>query len=145
MEFKPYEADVHLIVVVFAEFFHRLLDAVVVSGFEIVVYLLFLIGIDHFFDEVVNIDFGAGEDNSFEFVHHLFHRHTVGLSEVVQIDTSVDSLDDLFLTGRFLGDRTDPHVVGTNDLVLFDIFLDDAQELIAVAFGFRHAYARDEQ
>ena len=135
----------HLIVVVLAELFHRRLDIVVFGVLEIVVYLFFLVRIDHLFDEVIDIDLRAAEHDRLQFVHHLLHAHSATLGKVVQINTAVDGLDDLFLTGRFLRYRTDTHVVRTDDLVLIHVLFDDTQELFAVPFGFCHTHTRDRQ
>ena len=134
-----------LVVVVLAEFLHGFFDIVVFRLFEVFVNLLFFIGINHFLDEIIDVDLGSGEDDCLQLVQHLLHGHAVALREVVQIDPAVDGLDDLFLTRRFLGYGTYAQVLGTYDFVLIDVFFDDPKELVAVSFCFRNADARNGQ
>ena len=61
MELDAYQTNMYLIVVIFAEFFHRFLDVVIVCVLEILVYVGFLIGINHLFDEIVDIDLRTRE------------------------------------------------------------------------------------
>ena len=133
----------HLIVIILTQFLHRFLDIVVIGILEVVIYLRFFVGIHHLFDEIVDVDLRTAEDDRLQFVHHLFHRHAVALRQIVQIDATVDRLDDLFFTGRFLGYGANTQVFGANNLI--HILLDDLQELVAIAFGFGYADARDEQ
>ena len=135
----------HLIVIILAQLLHRCLDIIVIGALEVVVYLFLFVGIHHLFDEVIDIDLRAAEYDRLEFVHHLLHTHTATLRQIVQIHTSVDRLNDLFLARTLLRNRADPHVVGTNNLVLVHILLDHAQELIAIPFGLCYTYTRDGQ
>ena len=145
MELEPHESHVHLIVIILAQLLHRCLDIIVIGALEVVVNLFLFIGIDHLFDEVIDIDLRAAENDRLQLIHHLLHTHTATLRQIVQIHTPVDRLNDLFLACTLLCNRADTHVVGTNDLVLIDIFLDYAQELIAIPFGLRYTYARNGQ
>ena len=54
-------------------------------------------------------------------------------------------MDDLFLACRFLGYGADTQVLRTDDLVLVHILLNNAQELVAVTFGFRYTHTRNRQ
>ena len=135
----------HLVVIVFAKLCHRLLNVIVIRILEVVVYLFLLIRIKHFFDEVVDVDLRAAEDDCLQLVQHLLHTHAATLRQVIQIHTTVDRLNDLFLSRRTFGYRADAHVFRTDDLVLFHVFFNNAQELIAVTFCLRYTYTRNRQ
>ena len=95
----------NLIVIVLAEFFQRLLDIIVICLFEVLVDLRLFVRVNHLFDEVIDVDLRAAEHNRLQLVQHLLHRHTVTLGQIVQIHTTVNCLNDLFLAGTLLGNR----------------------------------------
>lgn len=95
------------------------------------------------FEEVVDVELGAGIDYGVDFVEEFFEVEAFGEGDVFEVYLAVDGLDDADFHPAFVGYGANAEFFGADDVVFFAVAFDEGAEFFAVFLGFAGAYAGD--
>jgi len=92
--------------------------------------------VHYFVQIVVDVELRARIYDSFKFFQQLIERQVVGFRNGIKVHFVVDSFNDADFQLALVGFRTNADILWTLNVVLFHIFLDDINKLLAISLRF---------